>query len=104
MSKIDPRVAVLILGYNDRENLQGVLSSVIQQSYTNFKIFFIDNASQDNSVEYVKNNFTNVEVIENEQNVGYAGAYARVISDVFKKDFDAVILLNSDVRVDEKWL
>ena len=74
MPKITPRVAVLMLGYNDRENLSEALSSVIGQSYTNYDTFFIDNASQDGSIEFVQKNFPAIKIISHTKNIGYAGA------------------------------
>ena len=104
MPKITPRVAVLMLGYNDRENLSEALSSVIGQSYTNYDTFFIDNASQDGSIEFVQKNFPAIKIISHTKNIGYAGAYEKVLAEIFEKDFAAAVLLNSDVRVDKEWL
>jgi GT2 family glycosyltransferase len=104
MSEITPRVAVLILGYNDQENLFDAIGSACQQSYKNYEVFFIDNASKDNSIEYVKENFPEVKVIVHQTNIGYAGAYEKVLTKVFNQNFDAAVLLNSDVRVDKDWL
>jgi len=46
----------------------------MQQTYGVVEIFMIDNASSDGSASFVKNNYPNVNVIENQNNVGFAPA------------------------------
>lgn len=101
---VAPHVAVLVLGYNDRENLAVTLASASKQTYTNYQLFFIDNASQDGSLEYVAHTFPKITCLPQTKNTGYAGAYARVLRQIFKQNFDAAVLLNPDVRVDRNWL
>ncbi len=101
----NPSVVVLILGYNDEENLKDTLNSVLKQSYSNYKTLYIDNASSDNSFDFVKNKYPQVKLFKNKQNLGYAGAYKKALDKIFQKnDVDAAILLNSDVVVDYDWL
>lgn len=101
---IQPKVAVLILGYNDENNLKEAIGTALDQTYQNFEVIYIDNASTDASLGLVKSKFPNLKTIEFEKNLGYAGAYAKVLQTTFEKDFEAAILLNSDVIVDHNWL
>ncbi len=60
-----------------------------------------DNASNDDSLSFLKNNFPFVEIIELEKNYGFAGGYNKA----FKKvEADYYILLNSDVEVTKGWI
>src|SRR5690606_3831251 len=52
-------------------------------------------------VEFVKNYFPKVRVIQNEENYGYAEGYNQVLKQV---DADYFILLNSDVEVTPDWI
>lgn len=100
-----PRITILILGYDSRNDLPDVFSSVSKQDYPSYDIIFIDNASHDSSVAYCRKHFQKIRVIENKRNIGYAGAYAAALSDIFADNlYDAAVLLNPDTIVDNHWL
>lgn len=94
------KIAVVILNWNGKELLSQFLPSVIKYS-KEAKIYVADNASTDDSVSFVKQEFPEVEIIQNRQNRGYAGGYNRALQFVNE---DIHILLNSDVEVTENWL
>jgi hypothetical protein len=60
-----------------------------------------DNASTDDSLSYLRQNFPQVEVSENDKNYGYAGGYNQVLNQL---DSDYFVLLNSDVEVTPGWI
>lgn len=96
----ESKVAVVILNWNGQKYLEKFLPSVIQNS-GNSKIVVADNASTDNSVEFVKNNYPQIEIIINDENGGFAKGY----NDAFKKvDTEFYLLLNSDIEVTPGWL
>jgi len=99
-----PNVAVLILGFNHRKHLSSVINSVREQTYENYKLIYIDNASSDGSADFVAEKYPDLEIIRNEKNIGYAGAYHEALLQVFTKGFDTAILLNPDTIVDKMWL
>ena len=95
-------VAVVILNWNGVSWLEKFLPSVIKYSnIPNAKVVVIDNASTDNSVEYLYKNFNTVQVIINKTNGGFAKGYNDGLKHV---NADYFILLNSDVLVTENWL
>lgn len=96
-----PLVAIIILNYNGRHYLEKFLPSVIASSYTNKKVIVADNASTDDSVQWLKNNYAEVEVIVFDKNYGFAKGYNLTLAQV-KSDY--CILLNSDVEVTEHWI
>ena len=98
-----PRVAVLILGFNHRTPLETCINSVLRQSRTPDLIRYIDNASTDDSVAFVRQQFPAVDIQINPLNTGYAGAYKTALTGIFQHDFDAAILLNPDTLVDTRW-
>lgn len=101
----DPFVSVLMLGYNDKGNLKEAIDSVLEQSYKNFELIYIDNASTDGSLDFVKERYSSVKTINYQENLGYAGAYHKAIDETFRKEkVGAVVLLNTDVLVDKEWL
>jgi GT2 family glycosyltransferase len=50
------------------------LESIENQTYRNFEVTIIDNASSDGSVEYIRDNFPKMRLVVNERNFGYARA------------------------------
>lgn len=96
-----PKVAVLVLNYNGKHFLKVCLESLRKQTYKNYDVYVIDNGSTDGSVEYVKEHFSWVEVIDLKRNLGFAKGYNEAIKMV---DADFVALLNNDTRADENWL
>lgn len=95
------KVAVVILNWNGEKFLEGFLPSVIACNTFYSKIILADNASTDNSVAYVKNNFPNVEIIQNTSNGGFAKGYNDALKQVEAEYF---VLLNSDVEVTPGWM
>lgn len=99
-----PKVAVLVLGFNDEKNIQETIDTSLDQTYGNYEVVYIDNASSDSSLQIVKDHYPQLQIIEEKTNLGYAGAYAKYLDIFFAKDFDAAVLLNSDVKVSNDWL
>ena len=50
----DSLVSIIIPNYNYAQFLEERLSSILEQSYTNYEIIFLDDASQDNSLEILQ--------------------------------------------------
>jgi hypothetical protein len=96
-----PSVGVVILNYNGRNFLEKYLPSVLATTYPNTKIYVADNASKDDSVNFIFENFPSVEVIELPENYGFAKGYNMALKNL---DPDYFVLLNSDVKVPENWL
>jgi len=94
------KVAVVILNWNGQSFLEHFLPSVVKYS-GNARIIVADNNSTDNSIQFLKDNYPEVELIELEQNFGFAGGYNKALK---KVDSEYYVLLNSDVEVTENWL
>ena len=94
-------VAILILNWNGRSLLATCLPPLLNQSYTNYEVVVVDNGSTDDSVAFVREQFPQVQLIQNEENLGFSlgiNAGLRQIS------ADVVVLLNNDVLVRPNWL
>ena len=96
------KIAVVILNWNGRDLLEKFLPDIVRYSPTGFSdIYVADNASTDDSVAYIKKNFTSVKIIKNTTNGGYAKGYNDVLQHI-KADIYA--LVNSDIAVTKNWL
>ena len=93
-------IAVVILNWNGLKLLEQFLPSVIQYS-PQASIYVADNASTDNSISFVKDNFPTVKIIINKMNFGFAQGYNEALKHI---DSEIYALVNSDVEVTENWL
>ncbi len=96
-----PAVAIVILNYNGRNYLEKFLPSVIASTYAAHKIYVADNASTDDSIEFLRSHFPQIQIIHLEKNYGYAGGYNKALQSLDEPYF---ILLNSDIEVTPNWI
>lgn len=95
------KTAIVILNWNGQQLLERFLPSVIKHSTPLAEVYVADNASTDNSVDFIKKHFKTVKVIENKENGGYAKGYNDALKHI---EADIYVLLNSDVQVTKGWL
>lgn len=96
-----PLVAVVILNWNGRKYLEQFLPSVLLSTYKNLKVIVADNASTDDSVEWLKTEYPSIAIISNPINEGFAKGYNTALKQV---EADYYVLLNSDVEVTSGWI
>lgn len=96
-----PFVTLLVLNYNGRKYLPSCLDSLLKTDYPHFKVIVIDNSSLDDSVEFVKKNYANVMLVQNDKNLGYACAINSAMEIV---ESEYVVFLNNDIVVEPDWL
>lgn len=105
MENTDPPSAfVNILLWNGSKWIRDCLKSVLQDPYSDFKVFVIDNASSDNSVEIVEREFPQVSIIRNKKNYGFAEGHNIGIRHALNNKADYVVLLNQDIVAHPFWL
>ena len=95
--KNSPHIKILILNWNGMEVIQKCLESVSKLKYNNYSVCMIDNGSNDESLVYVKENFSNIEILELNKNYGYSKGY----NFIFKRyidntEIDYYLILNND--------
>ncbi|HTB08017.1 MAG TPA: glycosyltransferase family 2 protein [Bacteroidia bacterium] len=95
------RVAVVILNWNGKKFLEQFLPLVVKHTGNEATVIVADNASTDDSVEYLRNNFPNVGIIQNPLNGGFAYGYNTSLRQI---DAEYYVLLNSDVEVTPGWI
>ncbi|MCX7927437.1 MAG: glycosyltransferase family 2 protein [Candidatus Omnitrophica bacterium] len=94
-------VSVIIINYNGCDLLKECLSSVTAQSYAPIEIIVVDNGSVDSSVEFLRNNYPQVKLILNKENLGFAEAANQGI---LKAKGEFIALLNNDACADPHWI
>lgn len=93
-------IAIAILNWNGKHLLEEYLPGVILDS-PEADIFVIDNASTDDSVQWMQENHPDVAIIELKKNGGYAGGYNEGLQFIHH---EFVVLMNSDIATSPGWL
>lgn len=88
-------LTIIILSYNSSHIIKKSLDNI---NFNKHKVIVVDNASKDNTVEFVKNNFPQVELIKINQNIGY-GRGNNVALNQVKTEF--ALVLNPDALIDD---
>lgn len=96
-----PFFSVIIPNYNGQRFLPTLLAALQQQTFGDFEIILVDDASSDESVAWVESHYPAVRVLVNRQNVGFVkscniaadAAYGRVL-----------VLLNNDTEPEPGFL
>jgi len=96
-----PSVTVVVINYNGGQHVLKCIQSLLQTDYGNYKVVVLDNASRDYSTENIRKKFPNIELVNLNTNVGYAGGANLAIS-LFQDDY--IVILNNDIYVDSNWL
>ncbi len=74
------RVAINIVTWNSLKYLPEALESISRQTYRDFSVLIIDNASADGTIEYVRSEHPEVGVLRNTHNLGFCRAHNQGIA------------------------
>lgn len=89
-------LSVSVVTYNNRSEIGRLLKSVTEYTKSvEYEITVIDNASQDGTVEYIRENFPTVKIIETGENRGFGFAHNKMLGE--NSTFHAV--LNPDIEL-----
>ena len=91
-------VTVIVPNYNGMKFIDTCLAALEKQSIKDFKTLVIDNGSSDGSIEFIRNKYPEVHLLERGENYGFSNA---VNTGIQMSDTPYVILLNNDTQVEE---
>lgn len=97
-----PRIAVLTVTYNAAAFLENFLASLmaVDQGGLDVEVVLIDNGSTDGSVDWVREHYPQVRVLENDEN-----NYTRALNlGIAGTDSDYVVITNNDATMHVDWL
>jgi len=94
-------VTFVVLNWNGRRFLEVVLPSIHAQTLQGFTVHVVDDASTDDSREYVQREWPQVRFVGHEDNLGLTGNMARGIASA---STPFIALLNNDLELDRAWL
>jgi len=94
-------ISIIIVNWNGLKWLSDCFRTIYAQDYKDFEVIFVDNASKDKSVAWVKENYPKTKIIINKENLGFADAN----NIGYKKAKGKYILfLNNDTKVTKTFL
>ncbi|MBI5765765.1 glycosyltransferase family 2 protein [Candidatus Falkowbacteria bacterium] len=96
-----PRVTIQIVIWNSLKFLPDCLTSIFSQTYRDFQILVIDNESQDGAVKFLKANYPEVTVFQNNKNLGFAKAHNQGIK-LLNSPY--ILVCNPDIILEPDWL
>lgn len=94
-------VSIVILNYNGEKLLRACLDSILALKWKDREVIFLDNASTDKSVEFVLKNYSEIRVITNKENSGYAGGANQAV-EIGRGEF--IMILNPDIVFEPDYL
>jgi len=94
-----PTVIIIVLNWNNAPDTVRCLRSLKQLDYENHRVIVVDNGSSDDSVATIAATHPDITILENGENLGYAGGNSVGIEYALNNGCDYVWLLNDDVTV-----
>jgi GT2 family glycosyltransferase len=94
-------ISIIIVNWNGLRWLPDCLGSLAKQDWKNYEIIFVDNASNDESVTWVKKHYPKTKILINKTNLGFSDAN-NVGYKATKGEY--VLFLNNDTRVTKTFL
>jgi GT2 family glycosyltransferase len=98
---LTPTTAIVILNFNGRRYLEQFLPFVTANTCQGAEVIVADNASTDDSLDFLREHYPTLRVIVLDRNYGFAGGYNEALQQV---QSDYYVLLNSDVEVAPGWI
>jgi len=96
-----PKLTINLVTFNGQKYLPYCLESIRNQTFKDFSVLVIDNDSHDNTVNFIKQYYPSVRVVENKKNLGFAKAHNQGIHWT-KSEY--VLCLNQDIFLEQDFL
>lgn len=94
-----PLVYAITLNWNQRDETLGCLQSLSEMAYANLRLLLVDNASTDETVTAVAQQFPTLEIIVNERNLGFGGGFNVGLRRALAQGADYILIINNDARL-----
>ena len=86
-------ISIIIPNYNGEKFLTDCLHSIQNQTFIDYEVIVVDNASTDQSVDLIRHKFPGVTILENHENRGYAGG---ANNGILSARGEYLLILNTD--------
>jgi GT2 family glycosyltransferase len=92
--------AVVILSYNGKKWHSLFLPTIVAEASSGYDVVVVDNASTDDTLEYVQQNYPTVKTLQIAVNKGFANGYFEALQQIQAKYY---VLLSADFEVTAHW-
>jgi GT2 family glycosyltransferase len=96
-----PRVSVVIVNYNGYRWLKLFIPYLVKTQYPDYEIIVVDNASKDESIQFLTENFPHIQLVKLSENKGIAEGNNVGAA---HSTGEVLAFLNNDVEVSYDWL
>ena len=103
-SKGLPKVFVIVLNWNGKDDTIECIESLKKVNYPNFQIVVVDNGSTDGSMSVLRAGYPDITIIENGRNLGYAEGFNTGLKYGYKNGADYFLIVNNDTVIDSQAL
>ena len=104
MNHSNPLISIIILNWNGYLDSSECIKSLQNINYSNINIILVDNGSTTNDYEKLEKNFTNIDLIKSNNNLGFTGGNNLGINYAIKGNPDYILLLNNDTIVEPNFI
>lgn len=105
-----PSVYIILLNWNNSDETIACLASLEKMAYRNFQVIVVDNGSKDDSVSKINKFYKDLDgmyevtILQNEENLGFAGGNNTGFKYALEQGADYVLVLNNDTKTDVMFL
>jgi glycosyltransferase involved in cell wall biosynthesis len=97
-----PFITIIIPAYNRSSTIYKAIESVLNQTFNDFELIIVNDGSTDDTIEFIKRNFTDSRVkIYTQSNLGVSAARNNGIE---RATGEYITFLDSDDFVEQNWL
>lgn len=90
------KVFAVVLTYNHYEDTRECLNSLLASQTSEIEILLVDNGSQDSTPQRVRQEFPQIQVIENNENLGVPAGFNVGFRHALQAGADYILMLNND--------
>ncbi|MDD2636963.1 MAG: glycosyltransferase family 2 protein [Bacteroidales bacterium] len=97
--KTNPKILISLVNWLKYEDTINCVKSIYELEYTSFEIAIVDNDSPNDSYKKLTEALPDIRIIKSEENNGYAAGHKINVDYAIQNNFDAIWILNSDVKL-----
>ena len=102
---MDNKIGVILVNYNGALFNSDCIDSIKKSNYKNYEIIVVDNASTDNSINILEENYKDdIIIIKSKENLGFSGGNNLGIDYAISIGCNYILLLNNDTIVDSNMI
>lgn len=96
------KVGVVICNYNKQDYVLKCIEHILNQTMTDFDVYVVDNASTDDSVKRIQEQYGNqVHLVINQENLGGSGGFNSGMRKALEGAYDYLLLMDNDAFLEK---